>query len=138
MGRIGVATSPHPKGGRLPSGVGGREASANWRSEQSRTVGAVVTTVAGAARTTEVARNLPPASLPSAPRRSLCLVLPGAHSLLPQPRNLSNWLFFFALPCCSPLPSGPLLLIPCCLPLPLHRLGHLPCPISRSYISFNY
>src|SRR5262249_58160764 len=85
-----------------------------------------------------VARNLPPASLPSAPRRSLCLVLLGAHSLLPQPRNLSNWLFFFALPSSSPLPSGPLLLIPCCLPLPLHRLGHLPCPISRSYISFNY
>jgi hypothetical protein len=31
VGRIGVATSPHPKGGRLPRGVGGREPSANRR-----------------------------------------------------------------------------------------------------------
>src|SRR5262249_54886319 len=83
-----------------------------------------------------VARNLPPASLPSAPRRSLCLVLPGAHSLLPQPRNLSNWLFFFALPCCSPLPSGPLLLIPCCLPLPLPRLGDCRCAANRRLLDY--
>jgi len=36
IGRIGVATSPRPKGCRLPSGVVGREPSANRRSEQSR------------------------------------------------------------------------------------------------------
>src|SRR5262245_53340463 len=54
MGRIGVATSPHPKGGRLPRGVGGREPSANRRRGHSRTVGAVVTAAAGAASATEV------------------------------------------------------------------------------------
>src|SRR5215468_6130284 len=46
MGRIGVepkATSPHPKGGRLPSGVGGREPSANRRRPRCRTVGGGVT-----------------------------------------------------------------------------------------------
>ena len=31
MGRIGVVTSPHAKAGRLPCGVGGREASVNRR-----------------------------------------------------------------------------------------------------------
>jgi hypothetical protein len=35
-GRIGVATSPHAKAGRLPSGVGGCERSANRRSRQCR------------------------------------------------------------------------------------------------------
>ena len=48
MGRIGVATLPPAKAGRLPSGVGGREPSANRRRLGCRTVGAVVTTVAGA------------------------------------------------------------------------------------------
>src|SRR3954447_15225473 len=57
MGRTGVepvATSLHAKAGRLPSGVGGREPSANRRSKQSRTVGEVAMTSAGAACTTEV------------------------------------------------------------------------------------
>jgi len=54
MGRIGVATSPSGKPGRLPSGVGGREASANRRRKRRRYVGAVATTVAGAASATEV------------------------------------------------------------------------------------
>jgi len=54
MGRIGVATLPRPKGGRLPKGVGGREQAANRRRGQSRTVGAVATTVAGAASATEI------------------------------------------------------------------------------------
>ena len=31
MARIGVATSPPGKPGRLPSGVGARERTANWR-----------------------------------------------------------------------------------------------------------
>src|SRR5260221_10081771 len=53
MGRIGVETSPHPKGGRLPRGVGGCEPSANRRRGRRRNVGAVVTTVAGAASATE-------------------------------------------------------------------------------------
>jgi hypothetical protein len=44
----------HAKAGPLPSGVGGREPSANRRSKQSRTVGEVATTSAGAACTTEV------------------------------------------------------------------------------------
>src|SRR5262249_43307785 len=54
MGRIGLATLPHPKGGRLPAGVGGRERSANRRRGRRRSVGAVVMTVAGAAPATEV------------------------------------------------------------------------------------
>jgi hypothetical protein len=35
-GRIGVATLPHPKGGRLPSGVGARDRTANrlWAAKQ--------------------------------------------------------------------------------------------------------
>ena len=49
-----MATSLHAKAGRLPSGVGGREPSANRRSEQSRTVGGVAMTTAGAASATEV------------------------------------------------------------------------------------
>src|SRR5262249_52125844 len=56
-GRIGVepeATSLHAKAGRLPPGVGGREPSANRRSKQSRTVGEVAMTSAGAACATEV------------------------------------------------------------------------------------
>ena len=44
----------HPKGGRLPRGVVGREPSANRRSKQSRTVGEVAMTSAGAACATEV------------------------------------------------------------------------------------
>src|SRR5437868_2401013 len=52
MDWIGVATSSHPKGGRLPSGVGGRETPANRRREQSRTVGEVAMTFAGAAPAT--------------------------------------------------------------------------------------
>src|SRR5215468_1725608 len=54
MGRIGVATSPHPKGGRLPRGVGGREPSANRRRGRRRSVGAAVMAVAGAAPATEI------------------------------------------------------------------------------------
>ena len=38
MGRIGVATSPRAKASRLPSGVGGREPTANRRGGQSRSV----------------------------------------------------------------------------------------------------
>ena len=44
----------HAKAGPLPSGVGGREPSANRRSKRSRTVGEVATTSAGAACATEV------------------------------------------------------------------------------------
>jgi hypothetical protein len=57
MGRIGVepvARSLPAKAGRLPSGVGGRGPSANRRSKQSRTVGGVAMTSAGAACATEV------------------------------------------------------------------------------------
>ena len=43
----------HAKAGPLPSGVGGREPSVNRRSKQSRTVGEVAMTSAGAACTTE-------------------------------------------------------------------------------------
>jgi hypothetical protein len=52
MGRIGVVTSPHPKGGRLPSGVGGRERSANRHRRRRRNVGRIVMILAGAASTT--------------------------------------------------------------------------------------
>jgi hypothetical protein len=50
----GAATSPPTKVGRLPRGVGGREASANRRRGQSRTVGAAAMAVAGAAPATAV------------------------------------------------------------------------------------
>ena len=49
-----MARSLHAKAGRLPSGVGGREPSANRRSKQSRTVGGVAMALAGAACATEV------------------------------------------------------------------------------------
>src|SRR5438132_2997394 len=52
--RIGVATSPHGKPCRLPSGVDGREPSANRRRGRRRTVGAAVRAVAGAASATEI------------------------------------------------------------------------------------
>src|SRR5262249_34550517 len=45
---------PHPKEGRLPSGVGGRDTSANRRRGQSRTVGGTARVLAGAALATEV------------------------------------------------------------------------------------
>ena len=54
MGRIGVepmATSPRAKAGRLPSGVGGREPSANRRRGRCRYVGGIATILAGAAPT---------------------------------------------------------------------------------------
>src|SRR5260370_17734589 len=54
MGWIGGATSPHAKAGRLPSGVDGREASANRRRRRRRSVGEVATTFAGAASATEI------------------------------------------------------------------------------------
>src|SRR3954452_18792884 len=57
MGRIGVepmATSLRAKAGRLPSGVDGREPSANRRSKPSRSVGEVAMTSAGAACATAV------------------------------------------------------------------------------------
>jgi hypothetical protein len=58
MGRIGVApqtaTSPHAKAGRLPSGVGGREPTANRRRLSCRTVGEVARNFAGATAATEV------------------------------------------------------------------------------------
>jgi len=65
-----VATSPHAQAGRLPSGVDGREQSANRRRKQCRSVGAVATTVAGAASTTEVISVVGTASVTSrlAPR----------------------------------------------------------------------
>src|SRR5947208_2962780 len=47
-GRIGVVTSPRPKGGGLPRGVGGREPPANRRRGRRRSVGRAVTAVAGA------------------------------------------------------------------------------------------
>jgi hypothetical protein len=49
-----VATLLRAKAGRLPSGVSGREPSANRRSKQSRTVGEVAMTSAGAACATEI------------------------------------------------------------------------------------
>ena len=49
-----MATSLHAKAGRLPSGVSGRKPSVNRRSKQSRTVGEVAMTSAGAACATEV------------------------------------------------------------------------------------
>jgi len=54
MGRIGVATSPPAQAGRLPPGVGGREASANRRRLGCRHVGTAATAVAGAPAATEV------------------------------------------------------------------------------------
>jgi hypothetical protein len=45
---------PHPKGRRLPPGVGGREPSANRRRLGCRDVGGVATTSAGAPAATEV------------------------------------------------------------------------------------
>jgi hypothetical protein len=54
IGRIGVVTSSHPKGGRLPGGVGGRETSANRRRLGCRDVGGVVTAFAGAPAATAV------------------------------------------------------------------------------------
>jgi hypothetical protein len=55
MGRTGVepvATSLHAKAGRLPSGVDGRDPSANRRRGQSRSVGGIATIHAGAAPAT--------------------------------------------------------------------------------------
>jgi hypothetical protein len=52
IGRIGVATSPHGKPGPLPSGVGGREPSANRRRQQCRYVGGIARILAGAAAAT--------------------------------------------------------------------------------------
>src|SRR3954453_16459558 len=49
-----MATSLHAKAGRLPSGVSERKPSVNRRSKQSRTVGEVARTSAGAACATEV------------------------------------------------------------------------------------
>jgi hypothetical protein len=54
MGRIGVATSSHAQAGRLPSGVGGRERSANRRRGRRRSVGRAAMALAGAASTTEI------------------------------------------------------------------------------------
>jgi hypothetical protein len=54
----------------------------------------------------------PLASLFSAPRRSLSLVLLGAHALRPEPPSYLNYLLFLVLPYSSPPPSGPPLLIP--------------------------
>jgi hypothetical protein len=54
MGRIGVATSPCPKGGRLPSGIGGRKPSANRRRGRRRYVGGIETVLACVAPATEV------------------------------------------------------------------------------------
>src|SRR5205823_3746195 len=54
MDWIGVATSPRAKASRLPSGVGGREPSANRRRGRRRYVGRVAMTLAGAASTTEI------------------------------------------------------------------------------------
>jgi hypothetical protein len=53
IGRIGVAILLHPKGGRLPRGVGGREPSANRRRLGCRNVGGAVTALAGAPAATE-------------------------------------------------------------------------------------
>jgi hypothetical protein len=47
-----MATSLHAKAGRLPSGVDGRDPSANRRRGQSRSVGGITTIHAGAAPTT--------------------------------------------------------------------------------------
>jgi hypothetical protein len=47
-----VATSLHAKAGRLPSGVDGRDPSANRRRGQSRSVGGIATIHAGAAPAT--------------------------------------------------------------------------------------
>jgi hypothetical protein len=49
-----MVTSLHAKASRLPSGVSAREPSVNRRSKQSRTVGEVAITSAGAACATEV------------------------------------------------------------------------------------
>ena len=46
-----MATSLHAKAGRLPSGVDGRDPSANRRRGQSRPVGGIATIHAGAAPT---------------------------------------------------------------------------------------
>ena len=47
-----MATSLHAKAGRLPSGVDGREPSANRRRGQSRSVGGIAMILAGAAPAT--------------------------------------------------------------------------------------
>jgi len=52
--RIGVARSPRAKASRLPRSVSGREPSANRRRGQCRTVGGIVTILAGAASATSV------------------------------------------------------------------------------------
>jgi hypothetical protein len=65
IGRIGVATLPPGKPGRLPSGVGGRERATNRRRKQSRTVGAAVRAVAGAASATDVISVAGTAVVPS-------------------------------------------------------------------------
>src|SRR5262245_41302197 len=54
MGRIGVATAPQGKPGRLPWGVGGQKRSANRRGRRRRSVGKIVTIFAGAASATEI------------------------------------------------------------------------------------
>src|SRR5260370_39821265 len=77
MGRIGVATGPHPKGGRLPSGVGGREPSANRRRLGCRYVRGGATAPVGAPTPPEgdsvpgpPARNLQSAPRPKGPPRA--------------------------------------------------------------------
>ena len=47
-----MATSLHAKAGRLPSGVDGRDPSANRRRGQSRSVGGIAMILAGAAPAT--------------------------------------------------------------------------------------
>jgi len=76
MGRIGVATLPHPKGSRLPRGVGGREPSANRRRGRRSYVGRVAMALAGAAAAPCSSTSPPaaPAGAADASCRELTLV----------------------------------------------------------------
>src|SRR5215471_14005189 len=83
-----------------------------------------------------VARNLPPSQLG---QRAEVTSLAGSAGRAPSAAaatDLSDWLFFLALACCSPLPSDPLPPIPSCRPLALHRRCGCRCIAARRLLDY--
>src|SRR5437588_1170250 len=72
-------------------------------------------------------------------QRTEVISLPGSAGRALSPAtatDLSDWLFFLALACCSSLPPGPLLLIPSCAALALHRLCDCRCTAVRRLLDY--